>query len=116
MKRLRIDTALLMTASLSLASLIGTSSLAVNAEGLTCLSDCNPEYPRRLFAQGVQGRPVIRFVLDPSGRPMIVGVAQSSGNSELDNAAIQAVKKMRFTPPGRRFLRVRMRIIFAIRE
>ena len=113
MKCLRFDTALLITASLSLAGLIGTSSLAVNVEELSCLSDCNPEYPNHLVQQNIQGSSVIRFVLNLSGKPMSVRLAESSGNSELDNAAIEAVKKMRFTPPPRRRLqRARLRITF----
>ncbi|HAA33664.1 MAG TPA: hypothetical protein DCE56_45455, partial [Cyanobacteria bacterium UBA8553] len=74
----------------------GAGTDEVDGAGLNCLSSCEPEYPRRLQAQGVQGRPVIRFVLDPSGRPMNMQVAESSGSRDLDREAIEAVRKMRF--------------------
>ncbi len=92
----------------------GAGTDEVDGAGLSCLSSCQPEYPRRLAQRGVEGYPVIRFVLDPSGRPTNMEVAQSSGNRELDGAAIEAVRKMRFAPPGSRPLRVRMGITFTL--
>ncbi|MFB2976523.1 TonB family protein [Microseira sp. BLCC-F43] len=92
----------------------GGDATEVDGEGLNCLSSCKPEYPRRLAQRGVEGRPVIRFVLDPSGRPMNMQLAESSGDRDLDGAAIEAVRKMRFAPPGSRPLRVRMGITFTL--
>jgi TonB family protein len=92
----------------------GLDTGEVDGENLSCLSSCEPEYPRRLQARGVQGRPVIRFVLDPSGRPMNMQLAESSGSRDLDSAAIEAVRKMRFAPPGSTPLRVRMGITFTL--
>jgi TonB family protein len=92
----------------------GLDTGEVDGENLSCLSSCEPQYPRRLQARGVQGRPVIRFVLDPSGRPMNMQLAESSGSRDLDSAAIEAVRKMRFAPPGSTPLRVRMGITFTL--
>ena len=92
----------------------GGDATEVDGEGLNCLASCKPQYPRRLAQRGVEGRPVVRFVLDPSGRPMNMQLAESSGNGDLDSAAIEAVRKMRFAPPGSRPLRVRMGITFTL--
>ncbi len=65
-------------------------------------------------APKVSPSPPAPFVLDPSGRPMNMQLAESSGNSDLDSGAIEAVRKMRFASPGNRPLGVRMGITFTL--
>lgn len=51
---------------------------------------------------------MVRFVVETDGSPAEAELAQSSGNSELDQAAVAAVQEMRFAAPenGRRVVRL----------
>lgn len=81
--------------------------------GVRCLSNCNPEYPSSLADKNIEGRPVVRFVVEADGNPAEAELAQSSGNSELDQAAVAAVQEMRFAPPENGRRAVRLAINFA---
>jgi periplasmic protein TonB len=58
------------------------------------------EYPRTLFARGIEGKVVLRLRVDEAGR--LVGdstkIAESSGYPALDSAALGAVPRFRFAP------------------
>ena len=58
------------------------------------------EYPPALYAQGVEGRVVLRLFLDSAG--VVVSdsttVQESSGAPGLDSAALAAVPRLRFAP------------------
>lgn len=58
------------------------------------------EYPPGLYAQGVEGRVVLRLFLDSSGVvvPDSTTVQESSGVPGLDSAALAAVPRLRFAP------------------
>ncbi|MCH9015032.1 MAG: energy transducer TonB [Gemmatimonadetes bacterium] len=69
------------------------------------MTNANPpvRYPPNLFDQGVDGSVVLRLFVDESGTvdPESTAVAQSSGNLELDSAALSGVSRMRFAPATR---------------
>jgi protein TonB len=58
------------------------------------------EYPPALYAQGIEGRVVLRLFLDSAG--VVVSdsttVQESSGVPALDSAALAAVPRLRFAP------------------
>ncbi|MGH7585283.1 MAG: energy transducer TonB [Gemmatimonadales bacterium] len=58
------------------------------------------EYPPALYAQGIEGRVVLRLFLDSAG--VVVSesttVQESSGVPGLDSAALAAVPRLRFAP------------------
>ena len=58
-----------------------------------------PEYPVALRAQGIEGRVVMRYVVDESGKPA-TGTMRviAASRQEFINAAITAVSKSRFRP------------------
>jgi TonB family protein len=58
-----------------------------------------PEYPPDWAAAGVSGAVVLDLLIDPSGKPAVISVAQSSGAAQLDAAALTAAKWWRFAPP-----------------
>ncbi|MDE2875608.1 MAG: energy transducer TonB [Gemmatimonadota bacterium] len=58
--------------------------------GLTLLMD--------LASQGVSGRALVRFQLDIKGQVQNVEVAESSGNTMLDQLALRVARTYRFTP------------------
>ena len=57
------------------------------------------EYVRRgLHERGLQGRVLIICFIDVEGRVVETGVAMSSGNEELDQAALRVGRTYRFRP------------------
>lgn len=58
-----------------------------------------PQYPPDWAAAGVSGSVVLDLLIDPSGKPIAITVAQSSGSAPLDAAALTAAKSWRFAPP-----------------
>jgi protein TonB len=65
---------------------------------LKARSRVEPVYPAASRRAGEEGSVLLRVFVDPSGRPQQVLVAQSSGHSRLDQAAVNAVKRWRFQP------------------
>ncbi len=58
-----------------------------------------PQYPPDWAVAGVSGSVVLDLLIDPSGKPIAISVAQSSGSAQLDAAALTAAKWWRFAPP-----------------
>ncbi|MCG8491557.1 MAG: TonB family protein [Sneathiellales bacterium] len=56
-------------------------------------------YPTQARRRGQQGQVKLHVLISENGRPMELKVAQSSGFSLLDKAALAAVKKWEFIPP-----------------
>ncbi len=70
---------------------------------LACRNCSKPKYPDRARRQGVEGTAKIKVDVDDKGNVTNVQVAQSTGNSELDRAAIRAARRWKFdTPNGAR--------------
>jgi len=57
-----------------------------------------PSYPESARRRGEQGRVMLRVTVSSEGSPMDVSVADSSGHPILDEAAVSAVRRWRFTP------------------
>jgi TonB family protein len=55
--------------------------------------DFNVPYPITPWRDGIEGRAVVRATIDPSGAPKDVRIVVTSGNADLDAAAIEAVRK-----------------------
>lgn len=55
-------------------------------------------YPRHLQARGIGGRVVFLFWIDENGDVRHFEMTQSSGRKELDEAALDVVEMMRFSP------------------
>jgi len=79
--------------------------------GLRCVSECTPDYPPGV--ENLEGRPVVQFVVEADGSTADAQLAQSSGNTKLDLAAVEAVQKMRFAPPDEGSRTVKLAINFA---
>lgn len=59
----------------------------------------NPiEYPLELWDQGVEGETILRVLVDPQGRVDSVEVKESSGYEDLDEAAVEGARELRFQP------------------
>src|SRR5207247_5962687 len=61
------------------------------------------QYPPRLFDQRVEGEVVLRLFIDSTGRlaPESTRVAESSGYSGLDSAAVAGAPRLRYAPAKR---------------
>jgi periplasmic protein TonB len=66
-----------------------------------------PVYPPRCLRLGIEGRVKIRVLVGENGRPQEVTVGESSGESALDQAALEAVREWRFEPAKRNGVAVR---------
>jgi protein TonB len=66
-----------------------------------------PVYPPRCLRMGIEGKVRVRVLVGENGRPQEVTVGQSSGESALDEAAIEAVRQWRFEPARRNGVPVR---------
>jgi protein TonB len=58
----------------------------------------NAIYPTRSRRAGEQGRVLLRVLVDRTGRPSQVSIAQSSGHPALDESAASAVRAASFRP------------------
>ncbi len=57
-----------------------------------------PKYPRIALKNGVEGTVIVKVEVDKKGTPSKVEIFQSSGSDMLDNAALRAAKKCKFSP------------------
>ncbi|MDQ3160557.1 MAG: energy transducer TonB [Pseudomonadota bacterium] len=57
-----------------------------------------PIYPREALRRGVGGTVRVQVTVAPDGRVERMDVAQSSGDRYLDRAAMEAVRRWRFSP------------------
>ena len=68
---------------------------------LTAIQTPPPAYPLELACAGIAGTSVLQVTVDTKGVPSIVSVAGSSGNAQLDQSAVTAVKAWVFEPATR---------------
>lgn len=57
-----------------------------------------PPYPGTALRRGAEGEVLVRVRVGPDGRPAGIELARSSGDRDLDRAAVQAVRGWRFQP------------------
>lgn len=57
-----------------------------------------PSYPLEARKEGLEGRVILKVLVEKSGETGSVNIAKSSGHSVLDQEALKAVAKWRFRP------------------
>ena len=62
------------------------------------LSKIEPDYPGSARQAGLEGTVILKVQISENGRPGDIDIYRSSGHAALDNAAVTAVRKWRFTP------------------
>ena len=62
------------------------------------LNNPAPAYPQNSRRLGHQGRVILRVLVNADGNPDKVEVRTSSGFSQFDDAAFEAVRRWRFVP------------------
>jgi protein TonB len=73
-----------------------------------------PRYPPILVKAGIEGRTVVKALVDIDGSIMDVQILKSSGNQMLDEEALIAARKWKFSPAKQRdkYVRVYVSIPF----
>ena len=66
------------------------------------LSRINPKYPDIAQEAGIEGTVVIQVFIDKKGRVQDMQVLKGIPNTGLDEAAMEAIRKTRFTPAKQR--------------
>ena len=61
----------------------------------------HPTYPSRALRRGHGGTVQLKILVSPDGSAKTVTVVSSSGYSELDQAAVETVRKWHFEPAHR---------------
>lgn len=77
-------------------AIAATTASGAVAQELKTSNRVEPSYPPASRRAGEEGTVRLKVLVDEKGRPRDVAVAQSSGFSRLDEAAMQAVRKWRF--------------------
>jgi TonB family protein len=62
------------------------------------LNNPSPSYPMEAKRRNIQGKVLVKVLVKTDGNPEAVDIARSSGNSSLDEAAIDAVRNWHFVP------------------
>jgi periplasmic protein TonB len=62
------------------------------------LSSPAPRYPRSARYRHAEGLVLVRAMISPQGSVMEVQLARTSGSRDLDESAVEAVQKWRFSP------------------
>ena len=62
------------------------------------LSNTPPPYPQASRRRGEEGQVILRVRVTADGRPREIQIAESSGHTRLDRAALDAVSRWRFEP------------------
>ncbi|MEO0206695.1 MAG: energy transducer TonB [candidate division WOR-3 bacterium] len=67
-----------------------------------------PVYPQLAAKAGIEGKTVVKMLVDIDGSVIAVEILKSSGNTMLDESAVNAAKQSKFTPAKQRdkFVRV----------
>jgi protein TonB len=64
------------------------------------VSSAQPDYPREALRDGVSGEVTIAFTVNADGSVGAANVVSSNPRNVFDRAAVAAIKKWRFEPPG----------------
>lgn len=85
----------------------GSKETAIKGKGSdiispSILSKIDPTYPPSARLAGIEGTTILKIQLHENGHLGTITVFRSSGNDELDTAAITAVKQWRFIPAKNR--------------
>jgi periplasmic protein TonB len=82
-------------------------------EGISCVSNCEPEYPSELA--GVEGAAGVKLTIDPDGNVVGVELADADDHSQINRQALLAARQMQFSsPPGGNAASVRVKINFTV--
>ena len=82
------------------------------SEGISCVSNCEPEYPTAL--DGVEGSAGVKLTIDPDGNVVGAELADADSNSLVNRQALLAARQMQFSSPGDSSASVQVKIDFTV--
>jgi protein TonB len=100
---------LMSVAAIPVLAILPVQTLADSGNAACMLADVDArvvhaqpaDYPELAQREGVTGTAFVKVDLLPTGDIAGVSIAESSGNSLLDHAALDAVRESRFAPATR---------------
>lgn len=78
------------------------------------LNNPAPEYPASAKRRGIQGKVLVNVLVKADGTAAAVEISRSSGSSNLDSAALDAVKQWKFIPARRAGAAVQASVIVPV--
>ncbi|MCH8569527.1 MAG: energy transducer TonB [Balneolales bacterium] len=69
----------------------------------------NLVYPNIARRSGIEGRVILQFIVDENGRPQDINILRDPGGG-LGDAAVNALRQVRFTPGMQRGKAVRVQL------
>ena len=82
------------------------------SEGISCVSNCEPEYPAAL--EGVEGSAGIKLTIDRDGNVIGAELADADSNTQVNRQALLAARQMQFSSPGESSASVQVKINFTV--
>jgi TonB family protein len=79
------------------SQMISTLLLETSNEKVKTLRSNYPQYPVKAQEMGIEGRVIVEFIVDKTGKVEKASILQSAGEL-LDKASLEAVLKWRFIP------------------
>ncbi|BAU65722.1 unknown protein [Stanieria sp. NIES-3757] len=81
-------------------------------KGISCISNCEPEYPAALA--GAEGSAGIKLTIDAQGNIIGAELVSPHSNSQLNRQALLAAREMKFSSPGNSSASVQVTINFTV--
>jgi protein TonB len=79
----------------------GSNKITPAVPGIQSLGNPPPQYPARALRRHEEGDVKLKILVEPDGTAGQVTVIDSSGYSDLDDAAVETVKNWHFKPAKR---------------
>lgn len=83
-----------------------------NEEGISCVSNCEPEYPATL--EGTEGSAGVELTIDSSGNVIGAELSEPNSDSGVNRQALLAARQMQFNSPGESAASVQVKIDFTV--
>lgn len=90
------------------------TSAIPETDSFSIKSRVDPQYPSASRRAGEQGTVLLELIVGPDGKPTEVNIARSSGYDLLDQAAVTAVRKWRFSTTGSGYARLQLPVTFRL--
>ena len=89
------------TAAQASATTDAPAAIVMPSSSAAYLNNPRPSYPSISRRMGEQGKVMLRVFVNAQGQPEQIQIQQSSGFDRLDKAAVDAVRRWKFTPDSR---------------
>ena len=89
------------TAAQASATTDAPAAIVMPSSSAAYLNNPRPSYPAISKRMGEQGKVMLRVFVNAQGQPEQIQIQQSSGFDRLDKAAVDAVRRWKFTPGSR---------------